>query len=434
MNSVSNRFGNKQLWLLVLGLGFIIGAYFFLSYQPGIPIVSAARAPRPAQPASVPGGEQTPQYNRLQTTADGQRADVAMVNGGSAMPSPPTLQAFVLGQPEPEPSPAAEAPPAPKAPAAPAAAKPANATQDDALARAMQQQFKQLLAYREARFAPKPTRVTLHSDIKGLEAAQALAQAAAKNQQPPPATLPHDAYGSLKPGDILHAVLQTAINSDEPGPIRARIVGKRFKGAILLGKLTRFPPVQGNRPERVLVQFTYMTTVSGQVYELDSYAIDPETTRTALASDVNHHYLSRWGALIAASFLEGYGEAVRASNTITTVGPLGTVVTTPKDDIDDEDIAREAAGTVGLRLADAVGQHFNRPNTIRVDSGSGIGVLIVSPGQSQNQVAEITLDNVAPFGSPAQLPIRTRYDPPSAYRQYPPQAMNPQRPSEQLEP
>ena len=70
----------------------------------------------------------------------------------------------------------------------------------------------------------------------------------------------HGMGGSFQPGDILFAVLQTAINSDEPGPVRAQVVGERFKDAMLLGTLATFPPVAGSRPERVQVAFNVLTT------------------------------------------------------------------------------------------------------------------------------------------------------------------------------
>ena len=51
------------------------------------------------------------------------------------------------------------------------------------------------------------------------------------------------------------------------------------------------------------------TTTDRTTYRIDAFAIDLATARTALASDVDHHALERWGSLLAASFLEGYGNA-----------------------------------------------------------------------------------------------------------------------------
>jgi intracellular multiplication protein IcmE len=127
------------------------------------------------------------------------------------------------------------------------------------------------------------------------------------------------------------------------------------------------------------VKFDHLTTPARVTYAIEAYAVDTTTARTALATDVDHHRLERWGALLAASFLEGYGQAVRASHTITTVGPLGNIVSVPQDDLDHADLVREAVGTVGQRLATVVGEQFQRPNTITVASGTGISVLIVAP-------------------------------------------------------
>ena len=56
------------------------------------------------------------------------------------------------------------------------------------------------------------------------------------------------------------------------------------------------------------MRFRWLTLPAGATY--------------ALATEVDHHYGSRWGALIAASFLEGYGEAVANQHRIVTVGPF----------------------------------------------------------------------------------------------------------------
>lgn len=384
--------GSPHAWLLG-GLGLAgLGLYLWLNWTPGVPIPSAATAPGAATTESVPGGRQTPEYARLQELANRDRAERARASGGSAMPSPATLDAVASpgASPPTTPAPAPATPPAP-APATPAPATPAPAKPDEALLRAMEAQVKELIAYRDRRFAPPPTSLVTFVDSKGQRAAQAAEQAARARAEADAAFDRSRPSNALRPGDLLHAVLQTAIDSDEPGPVRARVVGERFEGGILLGALEKLAAPVGSRPERVLVRFRWLTLPAGATYALEAYAVDPATGRTALATEVDHHYGSRWGALIAASFLEGYGEAVANQHRIVTVGPLGNVVSVPGDGIDDGQIAREALGTVGARLGDAVGQHFNRPNTIRVASGTGIGVLVVSAA--------------APTGEPATLPL-----------------------------
>jgi len=370
---------NRSALLLAGLVVAAVGVYFWAAWEPGIPAPATARAPGVQPVESIPGGPQTPEYDRLQQMADHRRADRALAIGGSAAPTPPHLEPRTAEAP----APAGAAPVATPQATAPAPVPAAPPPEDSAaraneFARAMREQMQGLLAYRE-RFAPKPTRMVAFEDLQGQrERAEQRKQAELFGAEAR-IERPRDRRGLLAPGDILHAVLQTAINSDEPGPVRAKVVGERFRGAILLGELSRFPPVVGSRPERVLVKFTDLTTPDRVTYPIDAYAIDLETARTALATGVDHHLLERWGSLVAASFLEGYGHAVQASHSITTVGPLGNVVTVPKDDFDHEDIVRAAVGTVGERLGHAVAEHFRRPNTITVQAGTGIGVLIVAP-------------------------------------------------------
>ena len=367
---------NKPALLLAAGGVALVAAWVWATWESGVPAPPAARAPGVAGVSSTPGGPQTPEYARLQEMADSTRANGARASGGSSVPTPPELRPLADAAP-PAADPATGRPPPAQAP--PAAPAPDETDRMAAeFARAMQDQTRQLVEFRQ-RFEPAPTRMVAFEDVEGQrERADARQRAEARSAEAR-AARPRDRRGVLQPGDILFAVLQTAINSDEPGPVRAKIVGERFEGAIVLGSLRPFPPAVGRRPERVLVKFDYLTTADRTTYRIDAFAIDLATARTALASDVDHHVLERWGSLVAASFLEGYGNAVRASHSITTVGPLGNVVSVPKDDLDHEDIVREAVGTVGERLGDAVAENFQRPNTITVDPGTGLGILIAAP-------------------------------------------------------
>ena len=367
--------------LLLSLLGIAAGmATIWATWTPPLPAPAQARAPRVGAVESIPGGPQTPEYHRLQQMADQVRADQARATGGAAVPTPPQLQPRPTDAPPSPPSPQPTPPVASSVTSPPPPAAPPDPTDrlTAEFTRAMQAQTRELITFRE-RFEPKPTRMVTFEDVKGQRVRAARQPRADRRLTARYHNAPRDRQGVLQPGDLLYAVLQTAINSDEPGPVRARVVGERLQGAILLGSLTSFPPVVGRRPERVGVKFDHLTTPERVTYAIEAYAVDTTTARTALATDVDHHRLERWGALLAASFLEGYGQAVRASHTITTVGPLGNIVSVPQDDLDHEDIVREAVGTVGQRLATVVGEQFQRPNTITVASGTGIGVLIMAP-------------------------------------------------------
>ena len=378
---------NPQALGLFLGIAAVGVATVWVTWEPSMPVPSAARAPGVNGVQSVPGGPQTPEYARLQHMADEHRAHRARERGGSAVPSPPELHTRAGDPPAAAPPPRTAAPPVPTASSTPRAAPPDESDRlTAAFARAMHNQAKDLMAYRE-RFEPPPTRLVAFEDVQGQRARADAEKRAEGLRAESRATHPRD-RGLLQPGDILFAVLQTAIDSDEPGPVRAQVVGERFKDAILLGTLTAFPPVAGSRPERVQVAFNTLTTPDRHTYAIRAYAIDTESARTALATGVDHHTLERWGSLLASSFLEGYGQAVRNSNSISTVSAFGSVVTVPKNGIDHGDIAREALGAVGQRMGSAVAENFQRPNTITVAAGTGIGVLMVAPTESRQDTGE----------------------------------------------
>lgn len=404
---------NKQALGLFLGTVAVGVVIVWATWEPAIPVPSAAHAPSVNAVRSVPGGPQTPEYARLQEMADTHRANSARELGSSSVPSPPELQPRAD-----DPHTAASSSPRTNAPPAAAAPPPRAAPPDETdrltaeFSRAMHNQAKDLMAYRE-RFEPSPTRMVVFEDVQGQRERAAAERRLDALQTESRTPHPRDQRGLLQPGDILFAVLQTAINSDEPGPVRAKVVGERFKDAILLGKLNPFPPVTGNRPERVLVAFNYLTTPDRHTHTISAYAIDTESARTALATGVDHHYLERWGALIASSFMEGYGNAVRNSNSISTVSAFGSVVTVPKDGIDHDDIAREALGTVGQRMGSVVAENFQRPNTITVAAGTGIGVLIVAPTESRQDTAEPSVTPASPSTLAPRTALSDRWPPES---------------------
>lgn len=175
-----------------------------------------------------------------------------------------------------------------------------------------------------------------------------------------------------KAGDILNAVLETSVNSDEPSPVMAKIVTGELKGTRLIGSVQTVG-------KKVVLQFSRANIPSNPTsVEISAVAVDPTTSRTALASDVDNHYLARYGLLIASQFLSGWSEAIAQNNTQTSVGPLGNIVVTPTGNMTSKDINRRAIGSVGTELANNARSNVNSmPPTITVDGGIAIGILLM---------------------------------------------------------
>jgi intracellular multiplication protein IcmE len=178
----------------------------------------------------------------------------------------------------------------------------------------------------------------------------------------------------IKTGDILFAVLDTSVNSDEPGPILATIVSGKLKGSKLIGSFN----LPSNANKMIITFNTLSVPGIDKTIGVNAVAIDPNTARTALSSNTNHHYMMRYGSLFAATFLQGFGNAILTTNTTITIGGTGggnniNVATTAGQSTLQQAVIGLA--TVGKAWAQQAQQVVNTPTTVQVYSGTGMGVL-----------------------------------------------------------
>ncbi|KTD32758.1 protein IcmE (DotG) [Legionella nautarum] len=178
----------------------------------------------------------------------------------------------------------------------------------------------------------------------------------------------------IKTGDVLFAVLDTSVNSDEPGPILATIVSGKLRGAKLIGSFN-LP----TNAEKMVISFNTMSVPGApKTTSISAYAIDPNTARTALSSKTNHHYLLRYGSLFASSFLEGFGNAFQSANTTVTIGGTGGGQNvTVQNGIGRSALQNAVIGlaTLGKAWGQVAQQQFSTPTTVEVYSGTTLGIL-----------------------------------------------------------
>ena len=178
---------------------------------------------------------------------------------------------------------------------------------------------------------------------------------------------------AVKPGDMLYAVVETGVNSDVPSAVMASVVVGPFKGARLLGSFQRFE-------ERLVLAFSRAILPTGEDFQLEAYAVDPSTSEASVATSVDTHFFSRWGGLIAASFLEGLSTAKRFSGSQSTIyGGVGGVTDqmiwntySPADQL------WIAAGKVGEKASRIFERNFDRPPTVYLEQGTPVGVLVLN--------------------------------------------------------
>lgn len=186
-----------------------------------------------------------------------------------------------------------------------------------------------------------------------------------------------------KAGTILNAIVETGINSDEPSPVLAKIVSGELSGTRLIGRIN----LTG---EKVLVSFSTASIPSLQKsVSVNAIAVDPKTSRTSLASDVDNHYFLRYGVMLGAAFLGGYADALKEQNQTCTTSALGTTTCTATNGSSNKQITQQAVGALGKELANETKQKVAQLKpTITVDQGMAIGLLIMEdwylPQNSQN--------------------------------------------------
>ncbi len=224
-----------------------------------------------------------------------------------------------------------------------------------------------------------------------------------------------NAKADLKAGTIVFAVLETAINSDEPGPILARVVdNSKLKGATLIGTMS----VNNERSQKIALQFQTMNFPDQDFSNaINAVAVDPQTARTAIASNVDNHYLLRWGSLFASSFLQGYTQAVAQSgSTVQTItSPTATATTTNRPSMSPKQQIFQGVSEIGKAWTDIASKNSEIKPTITVDAGTSIGVLIISdlkfnnPAATTADVSDQTTSNkvVVPAKEPVEKPVVT---------------------------
>jgi intracellular multiplication protein IcmE len=182
----------------------------------------------------------------------------------------------------------------------------------------------------------------------------------------------------IKAGTIQFGILTNALNSDYPGtPVLAEIVTGKFRHAKLMGSFAL-------ANDALVIKFTMMSMPDWpSTIPINAYAIDADTGQNALATGVDNHYLQRYGSLMAAAFLQGYGQAyANAANNggcvAVTGGPPCVVDsngTVPQPS--SKSAMFQGLGQIGTNLGAEIGQNFNRPPTVTVDQGTSMGLLFM---------------------------------------------------------
>lgn len=251
---------------------------------------------------------------------------------------------------------------------------PARASMLQALMQAMSQQMQRVLEAQK----PQNQKYMKVTDLARLQQeGQGGAQNAdySPNQSVANIELKEQLKVIVPAGDIAYAQLLIEANSDIKGPIVALVVSGPFSGARALGSFTR-------EDEYLVMQFTSITGKEGHSIPITAFAVDPATTLTGLATDVDHRYWTRIILPAAAKFVEGVGSAIAEKGTTTVTVSSGGDSTSTQDnsniDVEQELYkgVEEASKTVGEILKE---DGKDVEPLVRVKAGTPIGLLFTVP-------------------------------------------------------
>ena len=353
------RFIMFCLFGAVIATGIIFAS--FLLFSPKKTPASAKLAPTSAESVKgQAGGEGSEEYNKKLEAHDQQKASAALAAGESYIPTPVGNKSSVVSKKQ-------DTPPPPPAVAQVRTVPVQPQRTDNTFLKRMMEDLAALDTKLSSVAVGEGKVVYLQDPAKAV--ANQTVNAAVPSSSPVQAVL------SLQAGDMLYAVIDTGVNSDVPSAVMATVASGKYRNARLLGKFQRFE-------ERIVLGFSRIVLASGEELQLEAYAVDPSTSEASVSSSVDTHFFSRWGGLIASSFLEGLAEAKRFSGAQSTVYGGGLAGQTSDQMIwntySPTEQAWIAAGKVGTKASKIFEKNFDRPPTVYLESGTAVGVLVLN--------------------------------------------------------
>ncbi|MPR08861.1 type IV secretion system protein VirB10 [Microvirga tunisiensis] len=207
-----------------------------------------------------------------------------------------------------------------------------------------------------------------------------MARAASQDVERARATRNHRIDALIPQGTMIRGILETAIQSDLPGMVRAitsedvySFDGRRMlipKGTMLTGEY-RSGLARGQT--RVLIAWTRMLRADGVSVALGSYGTDG-LGRSGLSGDVDNHYPERFGSAILLSIVGGVSSFIAGLNNEgqTASAGGGSYIQQQAQSQAQQTIAQTMSDLANQALRDSI----NIPPTIHVDQGTRIIVFV----------------------------------------------------------
>lgn len=182
---------------------------------------------------------------------------------------------------------------------------------------------------------------------------------------------------SADPGEVLipagrgiyaHPVL--AVNSDTASPVVLQADSGPIAGDRMIGTFSK-------QSDRLVIRINTVVH-QGKNVSTEGLVIAPDTMETAVASEIDQHYVERFVLPAAAAFIQGLGQAIATtSNTTAVLSPLGGATTTTQLNFQQQ--LGVAAGAAAGQIGTALNQAAPKGPTIKLEANVAVGVIFLAP-------------------------------------------------------
>jgi Type IV secretory pathway, VirB10 components len=378
--------GRKILIPVAIAAIVAVGYTTLSSEDPPANPSTVTKGPMDGTPTLQGGATLSPAYAQELGRADEQRIDEARQTGGSAIPTlrPGTQEQLApvpLLDPVVDETPVVETPKVDAAPIVlnvpPPPPVPIVTAPPAAMSQSSPESLDSLKTYMSSlRRANPVAEVTTYATIED-NAQQPSAQQTAPAAAPSAAAEAESKIKLPLAGKILYAQMVSRADSDAPGPVLAKIVQGDYAGATLIGSFQKAENALVISFDRMTVENTRDGEEINETIAIEAIAVSTDYIGTALATHVDRHLFQKIGIGFLAGFAEGFGDAISQKGQTTISGTTGTITTSTGDLSTKEELysaGGKAVSNTGSILMDEFGR---RPTTVRVESGTPIGVLFL---------------------------------------------------------
>ena len=168
------------------------------------------------------------------------------------------------------------------------------------------------------------------------------------------------------------------VNSDYSDFVYAEIVGGPMDGTKLLGNISvPFLDVPYMPRDKLKITFNRMV-YNRETIPINAIAIDYEEATNYMSSDVDYHYVQRWGGVVGGVMLQMLSTNYLDNEQEQDLRELDGLVNNLENPFTSNSLEATKSGLqiINDNLADIALQQFNRPPTIKKDGGM-IGIFFV---------------------------------------------------------